>query len=88
MVKPGLPEWAVYGDATHRGNLIASIHLAEADLEEHNQHLNDKYARDRGRTSSGPTCSAATTPRSLVVACNTPARMAKGAVETLRERRA
>ncbi len=29
-------------------------------------------------------CSAATTPTSLLVACNTPARMAKGAVEELR----
>ncbi len=44
MVKPGLPEWAVYGDREHRGNLICSIQLNENDLEQHNLHLNAKYA--------------------------------------------
>jgi TPP-dependent indolepyruvate ferredoxin oxidoreductase alpha subunit len=45
MVKPGLPDWAVPGDAAHRQNLICSFHLAEADLEAHNHHLTDKYRR-------------------------------------------
>src|SRR5512140_1992230 len=42
MVKPGVPGWAVYGDAEHRGNLISSIYLQETDLEAHNHHLNRK----------------------------------------------
>jgi len=45
MKQPGIPEWAVYGDRSHRGNLICSISLSEADLEQHNIHLNAKYAR-------------------------------------------
>jgi len=83
MVKPGLPEWAVYGDAEHRGNLINSIALGEVDLEKHNQHLNAKYARmiEEEQRSDTFQCEDADW---LVVACNTPARMAKGAVQALR----
>ena len=36
MVKPGIPAWAVYGDAAHRGNSSCSIYLCEPDLEPHN----------------------------------------------------
>ena len=43
MVVPGVPEWAVFGDRSHRGNLICSINLSEVDLERHNVHLNEKY---------------------------------------------
>ena len=46
MVEPGIPEWAVYGDRSHRGNLICSIDLSEAELERHNISLNEKYDRD------------------------------------------
>ena len=35
MVKPGMPDWAVCGDRSHRRNLIASIALSEADLEKY-----------------------------------------------------
>jgi pyruvate/2-oxoacid:ferredoxin oxidoreductase alpha subunit/NAD-dependent dihydropyrimidine dehydrogenase PreA subunit len=83
MVKPGLPEWAVYGDENHRRNLICSINLIEADLEKHNEHLNAKYAEmaaDEQRADAFR-CDDA---EWVVVACNTPARMAKGAVERLR----
>src|SRR6185503_327116 len=45
FIKPGLPRWAVWGDRSHRRNLISSIHLAEADLEAHNRHLSAKYRR-------------------------------------------
>jgi pyruvate/2-oxoacid:ferredoxin oxidoreductase alpha subunit/NAD-dependent dihydropyrimidine dehydrogenase PreA subunit len=85
MVKPGMPEWAVHGDAAHRGNLISSIQLEEKDLEIHNQHLNRKYAEMAAREQRADLyrCEDAEV---LVVACNTPARMAKGAVETLRGR--
>jgi pyruvate/2-oxoacid:ferredoxin oxidoreductase alpha subunit/NAD-dependent dihydropyrimidine dehydrogenase PreA subunit len=85
LVVPGLPEWAVWGDEGHRGNLISSIYLSEPDLEAHNVHLNDKYRRmaaaeqraDLYRTDDAEW---------LIVACNTPAHMAKGAVEVLRAR--
>lgn len=81
--EPGLPSWAVWGDDAHRSNLICSIYLAEPDLEAHNQHLNAKYRRivEREQRSSLFWTDDADI---LVVACNTPARMAKGAVEVLR----
>jgi pyruvate/2-oxoacid:ferredoxin oxidoreductase alpha subunit/NAD-dependent dihydropyrimidine dehydrogenase PreA subunit len=85
MVRPGIPEWAVYGDAAHRGNLNTSIYLTETDLEAHNAKLNAKYermTRDEQRADLFYTDDAEV----LIVACNTPARMAKGAVETLRRR--
>jgi len=84
MLKPGLPEWAVFGDAAHRGNLISSIQLEEADLEAHNLHLDEKYAAmtEAEQRADLFRCEDAEV---LVVACNTPARMAKGAVETLRQ---
>ena len=40
LLKPGVPKWAVYGDALHRKNLISSIFLTETDLEDLNIHLN------------------------------------------------
>jgi len=85
MVKPGMPAWAVPGDRAHRQNLICSIYLAEADLEAHNEHLNRKYAAIAAAEQRADLfrCEDADV---LVVACNTPARMAKGAVETLRGR--
>ncbi len=85
MVKPGLPAWAVYGDAEHRRNLINSIILSEVDLEAHNHHLNRKYARmiAREQRAAFSDCDDADT---LIVACNTPAQMAKGAVHALRQK--
>ena len=83
LVEPGQPEWAVWGDRAHRHNLVCSIYLSEGDLEEHNVRLNRKYRRiaDREQRSEEYRCDDAET---LLVACNTPARMAKGAVEALR----
>jgi pyruvate/2-oxoacid:ferredoxin oxidoreductase alpha subunit/NAD-dependent dihydropyrimidine dehydrogenase PreA subunit len=85
MVKPGVPAWAVPGDRAHRRNLICSIFLSEADLEAHNEHLNRKYA-EMARCEQRADLFRCDDAEVLVVACNTPARMAKGAVETLRER--
>ena len=83
MTKPGLPAWAVWGDREHRPNLINSIYIAEADLEVHNHHLNAKYAAMAAIEQRADLyrCEDAEV---LLVACNTPARMAKGAVEDLR----
>lgn len=83
MVKPGLPGWGVYGDAAHRRNLINSIFLDERDLELRNLRFADKYEQMRREEQRSSTFKAddATT---LVLACNTPARMAKGAVGRLR----
>jgi pyruvate/2-oxoacid:ferredoxin oxidoreductase alpha subunit/NAD-dependent dihydropyrimidine dehydrogenase PreA subunit len=85
MVKPGLPQWAVAGDRAHRRNLISSIQLSETDLEAHNLHLDAKYAAigQREQRADFYRCEDAEV---VVVACNTPARMAKGAVEELRAR--
>ncbi len=85
MRKPGLPGWAVWGDHAHRGNLINSIYLSEPDLEKHNLHLNEKWAEIHRaeQRSESYRCEDADV---LVVASNTPARMAKAAVEELRGR--
>lgn len=83
MVKPGIPAWAVYGDAMHRGNLHTSIYLTETDLEAHNHRLNGKYeamTRNEQRADLFH-CEDAEV---LIIATNTPARMARGAVELLR----
>jgi pyruvate/2-oxoacid:ferredoxin oxidoreductase alpha subunit len=84
MVEPGLPDWAVWGDEMHRGNLISSIFLNEIDLENHNIHINAKYQqmKDREQRADSFGCDDADW---IIVACNTPARMAKGAVQQLRK---
>jgi pyruvate/2-oxoacid:ferredoxin oxidoreductase alpha subunit len=84
MVKPGIPEWAVYGDRSHRGNLICSIDLAEVDLERHNFHLNEKYARMAVEEQRADLyrCDDADV---VIVACNTPSQLAKGAIKELRD---
>ncbi len=82
LVEPGLPAWAVYGDADHRGNLNTSIYIVEADLEQHNERLNAKYAvMQQEQRSAAAHCDDA---EWVVVAANTPARMAGGAVHELR----
>jgi len=85
FVKPGLPAWAVWGDAGHRGNLNCSIFLSEPDLEAHNAHLNEKYALMSAKEQRADLflCDDAEV---VLVACNTPAQMAKGAVRDLRSR--
>lgn len=85
MVRPGIPEWAVYGDRSHRGNLICSIRLDPEELEQHNIDLDDKYARivaSEQRVELHQ-CDDAEV---LLVACNTPAQLAKGAIRDLRDR--
>jgi pyruvate/2-oxoacid:ferredoxin oxidoreductase alpha subunit/NAD-dependent dihydropyrimidine dehydrogenase PreA subunit len=83
LVKPGLPAWAVWGDAEHRGNLISSIQLSDVDLEAHNDVLRTKYRRisEAEQRADLFHCADAEV---VLIACNTPARMAKGAVQELR----
>lgn len=83
MIEPGVPAWAVNGDAAHRRNLISSICLSESDLEDHNIHLNDKYRQIAEHESRCETFMA-DDAEVLIVAANTPARAAKGAVQDLR----
>jgi pyruvate/2-oxoacid:ferredoxin oxidoreductase alpha subunit/NAD-dependent dihydropyrimidine dehydrogenase PreA subunit len=83
MVKPGIPTWAVWGDRDHRRNFVSSIYLSETDLESHNRHLLAKYERMNGEQRANLfRCEDA---EILLVACNTPAQMAKGAVQALRQ---
>ena len=84
MVVPGIPEWAVYGDRSHRGNLICSIELSELDLERHDQALDEKYAPMAAAEQRADLhhCDDADV---VLVACNTPAQLAKGAVKELRD---
>jgi pyruvate/2-oxoacid:ferredoxin oxidoreductase alpha subunit/NAD-dependent dihydropyrimidine dehydrogenase PreA subunit len=85
MRRPGIPTWAVWGDRGHRGNLMCSIQLAEPDLEAHNEHINRKYAAmiDAEQRADAYRAEDAEV---LLIATNTPAQMAKGAVEELRSR--
>jgi pyruvate/2-oxoacid:ferredoxin oxidoreductase alpha subunit/NAD-dependent dihydropyrimidine dehydrogenase PreA subunit len=85
LVRPGLPAWAVYGDEMHRRNLHTSILLIEADLEAHNVRLNEKYDR-MSKEQQRADLFRCDDAEWLLVACNTPARMAKGAVQQLRDR--
>ncbi len=83
MVEPGLPGWAVWGDARHRGNLVSSILQDWAELEQHNQKISAKYEvmkKHEQRAKHFRSEDAHT----LLVACNTPARTAKAAVAQLR----
>ncbi len=84
LVRPGLPAWAVWGDRGHRRNLITSIYLSEPDLEAHNARLEEKYRRmtECEQRADLYRCDDA---EWVIVAANTPARMAKGAVRALRE---
>ncbi len=82
MVKPGIPAWGVWGDKDHRRNLISSIYLSEVDLESWNVHLNEKYeAMKVEQRADLYMCDDAEV---VLVACTTPSRMAKGAVQALR----
>ncbi|MDH3626670.1 MAG: 4Fe-4S binding protein [Acidobacteriota bacterium] len=83
MIEPGLPDWAVWGDADHRDNLIASIFQDWAELEAHNEMLSAKY-RDMQRDEQRANLFRTDDASILVVAANTPARTAKAAVEQLR----
>jgi pyruvate/2-oxoacid:ferredoxin oxidoreductase alpha subunit/NAD-dependent dihydropyrimidine dehydrogenase PreA subunit len=85
FTQPGVPAWAVWGDARHRGNLVSSIHLSERELEAHNRYLVAKYAEIARREQRAELvrCDDADV---VLLACNTPARTARGAVETLRAR--
>ncbi len=85
IVQPGVPGWAVTGDAAHRANLICSIFLSEKELEEENRRLLAKYEAI-GAAESRADLFRCDDADVLVVACNTPARTAKGAVQTLRAR--
>jgi pyruvate/2-oxoacid:ferredoxin oxidoreductase alpha subunit len=85
MVKPGLPDWAVWGDRGHRGNLICSIELSERDLELHNIKINAKYAQMHAEEQRADTYRT-DDAEILLVAANTPAQLSKGAVEELRDR--
>jgi pyruvate/2-oxoacid:ferredoxin oxidoreductase alpha subunit/NAD-dependent dihydropyrimidine dehydrogenase PreA subunit len=85
MLKPGVPEWATTGDRAHRANAITSIFLSEAELEEVNRQNLAAYdwIADHEQRADLFQCEDADV---VIVACNTPARMAKGAVSTLRAR--
>jgi 2-oxoisovalerate ferredoxin oxidoreductase alpha subunit len=83
MIEPGLPDWAVWGDADHRDNLIASIFQDWAELEAHNEKLSAKYRR-MTRDEQRANLFMADDASILVIAANTPARTSKAAVEQLR----
>lgn len=83
MIEPGIPDWAVAGDRDHRANLIASIRLTDVDLEKFNEHLNAVYA-EISENEQRSDCFMTDDCEVLFVAANTPARMTKGAIRTLR----
>ena len=89
LVRPGLPGLGRLGrrraPAQPRSR---SILLDEADLEAHNLHL-DREVRAHGRGRAARRAVPLRRRRDVVlVACNTPARMAKGAVQRAARARA
>ena len=84
LVTPGVPAWCTAGDAAHRNSVLTSIFLQETELEAINRDLLATYARI-GRDVPRAELFACDDADVLVVACNTPSRMAKGAVTALRE---
>ena len=83
MTKPGIPTWGVFGDRNHRKNLISSIQLLEADLSKFNAYLQTKY--ESMKVEALAESFMTEDSEVLLVACNTPARAAKGAVQNLRD---
>jgi pyruvate/2-oxoacid:ferredoxin oxidoreductase alpha subunit len=83
MVRPGLPAWSVPGDAAHRRNVVTSILLDPTDFEVHDRALVEKYRRmTAAEQRAAPLlCEDAEV---ILIACNTPAQIAKGAVRALR----
>ena len=84
MVEPGIPDWAVWGDEQHRGNLICSIRLAESDLEQFNVQLNAKY--ESMAVEQRADLFQCDDAEVVFIASNTPSRMVKGAIQELRRR--
>jgi 2-oxoisovalerate ferredoxin oxidoreductase alpha subunit len=82
MVKPGHPEWAVWGDAMHRRNLICSIYLAETDLEGTTSTSTQVRRDDRERAAGRPL--PLRRRRGAGRRLQHAGAMAKGAVEELR----
>jgi pyruvate/2-oxoacid:ferredoxin oxidoreductase alpha subunit len=83
IVRPGVPAWCTAGDAAHQRSIVTSIFLEESELEAVNHDILAAYGRmsEREQRSEQFACDDADV---LIVACNTPARTAKGAVRTLR----
>lgn len=84
MVQPGIPAWAVYGDAMHRRNLHSSIRLDEGDQERFNEHLFVKYG-EMARSEQRAELFRCDDAEIVFVAVGTPARVVKGAVRLLRD---
>ncbi|NLB73691.1 MAG: 3-methyl-2-oxobutanoate dehydrogenase subunit VorB [Firmicutes bacterium] len=85
--KADLPEktWATVGAKMRPKNVITSLSLDPAKLEQHNFHLGKKYKRiadEQVRYKTYMTCDAET----LLVAYGTCARIAHAAVDVARER--
>lgn len=83
MTRPGLPEWAVYGDEMHRRNFVSSIRIVETDQEQFNLELIEKY-RAIEQAEQRSECFCCDDAEILLVASNTPARMVKGVIQQLR----
>jgi 2-oxoglutarate ferredoxin oxidoreductase subunit alpha len=78
-------EWALTGCKGRKPNLAASFRLAEGKLEEHNIHLQEKYKeiRDNQQDFEGLFLDDA---QVILVAYGTMSRIAKGAMNKLREK--
>ncbi len=76
-------DWAVYGDQASRHNLITSIVMSCELLEQHNRHLQDKYA---SLQQSEQRCETFATEDARLIVCGygVVARIMRSAVEKLR----
>jgi len=82
MPKPDTAAWAVHGTAETRKNLITSIFLDAATLEEHNQRLQAKYALMEAEVQHE--CYLCEDAELVLVAYGISSRIARTAAEELR----
>ncbi|MEK6715404.1 MAG: 3-methyl-2-oxobutanoate dehydrogenase subunit VorB [Candidatus Omnitrophota bacterium] len=75
--------WALTGCKDRKPNLVASFRMREGDLEKLNQHLQEKYQEIEGKEQGFEALDIADA-NTIIVAYGTMARIAKGAIKTLR----
>jgi pyruvate/2-oxoacid:ferredoxin oxidoreductase alpha subunit/NAD-dependent dihydropyrimidine dehydrogenase PreA subunit len=83
MIRPGVPEWAVWGDEAHRGNLINSIRLDHDDQEQFNHKMFEKFRRME-RDEQRSELFRCDDAEVLFIASNAPSRTVKGAIPRMR----
>ena len=75
--------WALTGCKDRKPNLVASFRMREGEMEKHNKHLKEKYDEIESKEQRFEVLDIADA-NTIIVAYGTMARIAKGAIKTLR----